>query len=139
VDEDANIDLTAKRIAWGKFFNAGQTCITADYILAHKNIRDKLVESLRKYLTQFYGDEPKNSKSFARVISKDHTKRLANLFNMGKVVIGGKSDVETNYIAPTVIVDPDLNSELMTDEIFGPVLPIVSVNSVEEAIQFMYV
>jgi aldehyde dehydrogenase (NAD+) len=94
VDEDANIDLTAKRIAWGKFFNAGQTCITADYILAHKNIRDKLVESLRKYLTQFYGDEPKNSKSFARVISKDHTKRLANLFNMGRVVIGGKSDVE---------------------------------------------
>jgi acyl-CoA reductase-like NAD-dependent aldehyde dehydrogenase len=137
VDEDANIDLTAKRIAWGKFFNAGQTCITADYILAHKNIRDKLVESLRKYLTQFYGDEPKNSKSFARVISKDHTKRLANLFNMGRVVIGGKSDVETNYIAPTVIVDPDLNSELMTDEIFGPVLPIVSVNSVEEAIQFI--
>ncbi len=92
MDEDANIDLAAKRIAWGKFFNAGQTCITADYILAHKNIRDELVEALRKYIKQFYGDEPKNSKSLARVISNDHTYRLAILFNMGKVVIGGQSD-----------------------------------------------
>lgn len=99
VDEDANIDLAAKRIVWGKFFNAGQTCITADYILAHKNIRDKLVDALQKYITQFYGDEPKNSKSLARVISKDHTKRLANLFKMGKVVIGGQSDIEVRGIA----------------------------------------
>lgn len=137
VDRSADIALAAKRIAWAKFFNCGQACITVDYILVHKDVHDQLAEALKNQIREFFGADPKKSDSFARVISKDHVKRLAELFKMGNVICGGESDVEDRYIAPTIITDPKLDSLLMQDEIFGPVLPLVKVDSVDAAIQFI--
>eukprot|EP01122_Echinamoeba_exundans_P003704 TRINITY_DN1377_c0_g1_i1.p1 TRINITY_DN1377_c0_g1~~TRINITY_DN1377_c0_g1_i1.p1 ORF type:complete len:519 (-),score=124.33 TRINITY_DN1377_c0_g1_i1:8-1564(-) len=137
VDRDVDVRLVAKRLAWAKFFNCGQVCITADYVLAHTDIHDQLVEALKLQIREFFGSDPKKSESYARIISKDHAKRLSDLFKMGNVECGGEADVEERYVAPTVITNPKLDSLLMQDEIFGPVLPIVKVDSHEAAIQFV--
>jgi len=137
VDDDVEIALAARRVAWGKFFNCGQTCITADYILAHKDIEQELIEHLVKYIKQFYGEDPQKSKDFARIISAQHVRRLKALFSQGEVMCGGKADEKDNYIAPTIIRNPKMDGELMNDEIFGPVLPVVTISSVDEEIEFM--
>ncbi|PRP88750.1 aldehyde dehydrogenase [Planoprotostelium fungivorum] len=134
VDSNIDLDLTARRIAWGKFFNCGQTCIGVDYVLAHESIVPSLVEKLREHIENFYGSDAKTSKSYCRIISKDHAVRLSKLFDDGKVVYGGTADPEERYVAPTIILEPRENSLLLTDEIFGPVLPIVSVKNIDEAI-----
>ncbi|KYR01862.1 aldehyde dehydrogenase [Tieghemostelium lacteum] len=137
VDKDVDIKLAAKRIMWGKCWNAGQTCIGLDYLLVHKSILDPFIEECKLVLKEFYGDDIKQSNSYARIISKDAVNRLQKLLAMGKVVVGGDVDVETRYISPTIIIEPDLESKLMKDEIFGPVLPIVTWENVDEVIQFI--
>eukprot|EP00164_Ancoracysta_twista_P003785 GFYU01005073.1.p1 GENE.GFYU01005073.1~~GFYU01005073.1.p1 ORF type:complete len:571 (+),score=152.62 GFYU01005073.1:112-1713(+) len=137
VDSTADIELAAKRIAWGKWFNCGQTCIGVDYVLAHEKIKKQLMESVKKYALQFYTDAPKSCPSYNRVISEAACKRLAGLLDGVKIYHGGDVDLSTKYISPTIIDEPPLSSEIMKDEIFGPVLPVLSVKSVDDALDFI--
>lgn len=135
VDSTIDLDFAAKRICWGKFFNNGQTCLGVDYILVEDGVHDRLVAALTRTIREFYGEDPKQSASYGRVISTAAATRLARLFEQGRVVTGGEADVANKYIAPTVICDPVADSELMNDEIFGPILPIVRVPSIATAIR----
>jgi len=140
VDKDVDLAVAARRIAWGKFFNGGQTCTAPDYVLVHADIKDAFLEQLRTTIKNFYGDEPKNSPDYCRIINERHCQRLANLLeaDRGKVFIGGQVIVPEKYIAPTVLVDVDpKSSPVMQDEIFGPLLPVITVASVHEAILFI--
>ncbi len=137
VDASANIAVAARRIAWAKYVNAGQTCVAPDYVLAHKSIANELVEAIRTSITEFYGADPHASKDYSRVISPKHFSRLTSLISSGKVAIGGQSEQAERYIAPTVLVDVDQNSPVMQEEIFGPILPVLEVGSIDEAIGFV--
>ena len=137
VHASADLDVAARRIAWGKWLNAGQTCVAPDYVLVEKSVETALVDRIRRVIGEFYGDDPKISGSYGRIVSERHFDRLSGLMNGGRVVIGGDTDRNDRYIAPTVITDVDLESPLMNEEIFGPLLPIVPVNSVREAISFV--
>ena len=129
IDETANIILTAKRIVWGKFVNAGQTCIAPDYILAHKNIKSQFINFLKDEINLAYGENPELSPDYARIINDKNWERLTAMLSENKIIIGGQNNAETNFIAPTLIDEPSLNSLVMKDEIFGPILPILSYES----------
>ncbi len=137
VDRGVNIKRTARRICFGKFFNAGQTCIAPDYLLVHEEDKDAIVAQLQEVIHKWYGDDPRKSSSYARIISNAHYQRLVSLFKGGKILSGGVVDEATRYISPTIIADVDLKSPLMKDEIFGPVLPVITYKNIEEAIQFI--
>jgi aldehyde dehydrogenase (NAD+) len=126
VDETAKIELTARRIVWGKFINAGQTCIAPDYILVHKIVKQKLVDALKSEIKKAYGNDIKNSPDFARIINLKNWERLTNYLAGQHITFGGDSDKDSLFITPTLIDEPDLKSDLMQNEIFGPLLPIIS-------------
>ncbi|TRX41477.1 aldehyde dehydrogenase [Flavobacterium restrictum] len=126
IDETANLKLAAKRIVWGKFINAGQTCIAPDYILIQKNMKSHFISYLQNEITKAYGENPKLSPDFARIVNEKNWLRLVNRITPEKVVFGGQSDIEDCYIAPTIIEENDLESLLMEEEIFGPILPILT-------------
>jgi len=126
VDEPANLPLAAKRIVWGKFLNAGQTCIAPDYILAKAEIKEKLIGYLKKEITAAYGENPELSEDFPRIINDKNWHRLVNMIDDTKVVFGGNRNLENRYLAPTIIDEPAAESVLMAEEIFGPILPILS-------------
>ena len=134
VDKDIKIDETAKRIVWGKFFNAGQVCIAPDYLLVQKEIKEELIEKIKYYIHDFYGKDPKKSSSFARIINERHFDRICKFFSEGKIIEGGSFDKKDLYIAPTLIDDVSLNFKVMKEEIFGPVLPILEYKDQKEAI-----
>lgn len=135
VDASADLDVTARRIAWGKFYNTGQTCVAPDYVLAHAAIHDALVDKIRDCVHQFYGQDPKASPDYGRIVSHKHHDRLSKLIpDSGRIVIGGDGDRETRYLAPTILRDVPLDSPVMQDEIFGPILPIIEVTDHDEAI-----
>lgn len=129
VDETANLKLAAKRIVWGKFINAGQTCIAPDYILVQKDMKNKFVGYLKDEITAAYGSNPKESPDFARIVNSKNWSRLTSMIEPEKVVFGGQTDAESCYIAPTLIEEFNLDSLIMEDEIFGPLLPILSYES----------
>ncbi len=137
VHESAHLETTARRIAWGKFNNAGQTCISPDYVLVDAQIHDKLVALLVKTIESFYGAEPQANHDFSRIINERHHARLTNLLDSGKVAIGGKSDVDDLYIAPTVLTDVSPGSPVMSEEIFGPILPVLKTAGSQAAIDFI--
>ena len=139
VAADADLAVAARRIAWGKFLNAGQTCIAPDYVLADESIRDRLVDSIGQAIESFYGRDPRATRDFGRIVNERHHDRLTALLSGagGVVAVGGEHDRDDCYVAPTVIVDPDPESALMSQEIFGPILPVVSVASVDEAINLV--
>ena len=137
IDESVNLKTACERVAWGKFFNAGQTCVAPDYALVHRKSKDAFVAGLKAALGRFYGQNPQMSPDYTRIISDRHMQRLVSLTSGGRVVIGGECDLKTRYFAPTVLTDVDLGSPLMTEEIFGPLLPIVEVDSVDAAIAFV--
>ena len=126
VDETANLQIAAKRIVWGKFINAGQTCIAPDYILVHQKSKAQFIKYLKEEITQAYGDNPEISPDFARIINAKNWTRLVEMIESDKVIFGGKFNSETNYLAPTLIEENNLDSLIMQDEIFGPLLPIVT-------------
>ncbi|MDG2431690.1 aldehyde dehydrogenase [Flavobacterium sp.] len=126
VDETANLKLAAKRIVWGKFINAGQTCVAPDYILVHASVKAKLIDYLKEEITLAYSANPETSPDFARIVNHKNWERVKALIEPGKVVFGGKTAAETFYIAPTLIEEFDIDSAIMQEEIFGPVLPIVT-------------
>ncbi|MDP5231266.1 MAG: aldehyde dehydrogenase [Cellulophaga sp.] len=132
VDETANIDIAAKRIVWGKFLNAGQTCIATDYILVHKSVKNELIEALKKAITQFYGENIEVSADYARTVSKNHYQGLVEMLSGETILFGGEKNDADNYLAPTLVDEPKLDSALMKGEIFGPILPIISYKNEEE-------
>jgi aldehyde dehydrogenase (NAD+) len=129
VDETANLKLAARRIVWGKFINAGQTCIAPDYILVQKDIKKKFVSYMKDEITAAYGLKPEESPDFARIIDAKNWDRLVRMIEPEKVIMGGQTDEESCYISPTLIDESNLDSLIMKDEIFGPLLPILSYES----------
>lgn len=132
VDDSASIKLAAKRIAWGKFINGGQTCIAPDYILIHKSQKDAFVEAIKEVITLAYGDDPEQSSDFPRIVNTRNFERLAIMLENENILIGGKTNKNDCYIAPTLIDEPSLDSEVMKGEIFGPILPIISYETEED-------
>jgi len=132
VAADARLDYAAKRIAWGKFVNAGQACISPDYLLIDKKVKDKFLDLITKEIKSFYGDNPEKSDDFARVISSGNVSRLAGLINGGEIVTGGITDLETRYVAPTIIKNVKPGDPIMQVEIFGPVLPVIDFENFDE-------
>lgn len=135
VDERVRLKYAARRIAFGKFLNAGQTCIAPDYLLVHRDIKPRLLDELGRAVRSFYGDDPRRSRSYARIISQRHFDRLSGLLEEGDIVIGGQVDAGDLYIAPTVIDGLDWESRAMQEEIFGPILPVLSYSELGEAIE----
>src|SRR5690606_37789631 len=132
VDETAKLKLAAKRIAYGKFLNAGQTCIAPDYLLVHRNILEPFLKHLESEIKTFYSFQPESSVDFARIINKNHFDRLISLIKNENVVLGGQFDEASLFLSPTVIVNPSLDSEVMKEEIFGPILPVISYENEED-------
>ena len=137
VDESADLVAAANRITWGKFLNAGQTCIAPDYVFAHENIREELVDKIKEATNEFYGSDPKTSPDYARIVSERHLNRLTGLLDDGTVVLGGSHDTADRYLEPTILLDPSTDSAIMSDEIFGPILPILSFTDLQEVIGFV--
>jgi aldehyde dehydrogenase (NAD+) len=137
---DANIDVAAKRIAWAKFLNAGQTCVAPDYVLVEEKIEDQFLTALTEAVTTFYGDDPQQSTDYARIVNERHHDRLMKLLNDGgyeATVFGGTGDRGTRYVAPTVLAGVKPDAAVMADEIFGPILPVLTVGDADEAIRFV--
>lgn len=137
VDETADLKVTARRIIWGKFTNAGQTCVAPDYILVHERVHDELIAEFKSAIGEFYGDDPKSSTDYGRIINERHCKRLIGLLESGTVAHGGEHDISEKFIAPTLMTGVDGDSAIMAEEIFGPILPILKVASIDEAIDFV--
>ena len=137
VDESADLETAARRIVFGKFLNAGQTCIAPDYVLVHESREQKLLSALKTALSEFYGPDPKSNSDYGRIVNDRHFMRLQELMGSGQVAIGGESDRQSRYIAPTILRSVDLHSPLMAEEIFGPILPVISVPSTKAAVDFV--
>lgn len=137
VGREANIEVAAKRIAWGKFLNAGQTCIAPDYLFVHEEIKTKLLERIVFYIRKFYGDDPEKSPDYSRIVRKEAVERLAVLMRNEKIICGGEVDTETLYIAPTILDDVSPAAPVMQQEIFGPILPVMTFYDLKETISYI--
>lgn len=135
VHEDANIKLAAKRIAWGKFTNAGQTCIAPDYLYIHKNIKEQFLQQFRETTIELYGHEPLNNPNFTRIVSKRHFDRLTEFLDDGNLFMGGKSNKDKLTIEPTVLTNLTWEAPIMQDEIFGPILPVLEYSNLDDVIE----
>lgn len=134
IDADVDIETTARRIVWGKFINAGQTCIAPDYLLVDRQIKPQLLQAICRCLQEFYGDDPAQSPDYGRIVSDRHFARLAALLQDGEIVAGGQTNAADRYIAPTVLDQVDTAAPVMQEEIFGPILPVLDFSSLDEAI-----
>lgn len=132
IDETANLKLTAKRLVWGKFINGGQTCIAPDYLLIQKSVKDKFVNHFKEEVLKAYGENPKTSEDYPQIVNTRNFDRLALMLENEKFLIGGQTNRDDRYIAPTIIDEPSLDSKVMSGEIFGPILPLISYQSEEE-------
>jgi aldehyde dehydrogenase (NAD+) len=137
VDEKVNLKVAAKRIVWGKFWNAGQTCVAPDYILVHKDVKEELVTALKEVITEFYGTNPATSEDYGRIINERRYAALCKYLEQGKVVFGGDTDKATRYIGPTLLEDVSWTDSVMQEEIFGPILPIIAYNDLPHAVQMI--
>lgn len=138
IDETIDLKLVAKRLVWGKLFNAGQTCIAPDYVLVKSHIKTKLIDLLKIEITKAYGKNTKTSNDFPRIINKKNLLRLKELLKDTNMIFGGDSDERTYYLAPTLVDEPSLQSDLMTEEIFGPILPILSYETESDIESIIY-
>ena len=134
VDADVDLETAVKRIAWGKFINAGQACVAPDYILVDRQIKQPFLDLLKQKIQTFYGDDPAKSPDYGRIINQQHFSRLSSFLANGTVVTGGQVNPENRYIAPTVLDDISWDQPVMQEEIFGPILPVLSYDSLESAI-----
>ncbi|TWW01770.1 aldehyde dehydrogenase [Chitinophaga pinensis] len=137
VDEKANIQVAAKRIVWGKFWNAGQTCIAPDYILVHTKVKDELIAAMKKAIVRFFGEQPADSPDYARIISQKRLNTLQTYLTQGTVIHGGATDESKRFMAPTLLDNVSWDSPVMQEEIFGPILPVISYTTLEEAIRLV--
>jgi aldehyde dehydrogenase (NAD+) len=139
VSQKANISVAARRIVWGKFVNAGQTCIAPDYVLVERAAHDDLVAALVTSIREFYGPDPKANVDYGRIISDSHFRRLTQLLQPGERAVGGDVDATSRYIAPTVLTGVSVDDAIMREEIFGPILPVIAVDSIDAAVAFVNV
>ena len=131
---DAPMEITARRIAWGKFMNAGQTCVAPDFLLVDRRIRDRLLEALKQALREGYGEDPQKSADYGRIINHRHFNRLTDYLSAGRVVHGGQHDASELYLAPTILTDVPLQAPVMQEEIFGPILPVLEFEQLDDAL-----
>lgn len=134
---DCDLKVTARRIVWGKFLNAGQTCIAPDYVLVEASVHDALIDELKQAIVDFYGDDPQVSDDYGRIIHSQHFKRLIDMLDNQNVAFGGDFSSKDNYIGPTIVTDVETKHRLLTEEIFGPILPLVRIASANDAIDFV--
>jgi aldehyde dehydrogenase (NAD+) len=137
VHSSADLKTAARRIANGRFVNSGQICTAPDHVLVWPDVKDELVHHLVDAVHEFYGDDPQQSPDYGRIVNQKGTQRLAGLLDSGTAVVGGKADIDDRYIAPTVLVDVAWDSPIMKEEIFGPILPILEVDSVQAVVDWV--
>jgi aldehyde dehydrogenase (NAD+) len=138
VDQNTDLDIAARRIIWGKCYNAGQTCVAPDYVLAHQAIEAPLLERMKAVIKEFFGDDPQKSPDFGRIVSDRHHRRLTRLIpGSGELYAGGVADLESRYLAPTILRNVPTDAPVMADEIFGPILPVIRVTDMDHAIEFV--
>ncbi|MGE0707463.1 MAG: aldehyde dehydrogenase family protein [Planctomycetota bacterium] len=137
VSADVNVPTAARRIVWGKFFNTGQTCVAPDYVLVHRSVERPLIEAMGTALREFYGADPRQSPDYGRIINDAHHARLVGLLANAKVALGGEHDAAERYLAPTILEGVSPEHPVMQEEIFGPILPVLPVDSMDEAIAFV--
>jgi aldehyde dehydrogenase (NAD+) len=142
VDRDADLDTAARRIAWGKFLNAGQTCLAPDYILVHQEVEEQFLTKLTHVVEEFYGPDPRQSPDYGRIVNPRHRQRLTSLLDgidPARIVIGGQEDTDADdrYLAPTIVRDANWGEALMADEIFGPILAVLAVPDLDAAIDIV--
>jgi len=137
VDKDANLDLAAKRIAWGKCINAGQTCIAPDYLFVHRSVKEELLKKIAAAIGNLYGEKIRGSRYYPRIVNDQAVTRLQKLMQHGKIVYGGEVIAAEKFIAPTVIDEVQPDFPIMQEEIFGPLLPVMTFNELSEAIDFI--
>ena len=138
VDRSANLRVAARRIMWGKLMNAGQVCIAPDYVLVDETVEAELLTHMAAAIKEFYGEDPRRSPDFARIVNQRHFQRLMRLMDGGgEIYLGGESCEDELYIAPTILTKSSLDSPIMQEEIFGPILPVLTVKSTDEAIAFI--
>ncbi len=133
VDKNTNLDVSVSRIAWCKWMNAGQTCVAPDYVIVEKQYADKLVAALKQKIHAFYSSDAQQSQDYGRIINERHWQRIMGYLDGQNVVFGGSGNQEDRYIEPTLVLDPGWDSPLMQNEIFGPILPIITVDSISDA------
>jgi aldehyde dehydrogenase (NAD+) len=142
IDNTANVDKAAKRIVWGKFMNAGQICVSPDYVLIDESIKAKFIEACKKWIERYFTNQPKASDSYARIVTQKHFERLQSHLQdakslKAKVDIGGELEADSKYIAPTLVSNLIDEATLLDEEIFGPILPIVTYKTLDEAIAYI--
>jgi len=139
IDDSGNMEVKVKRLLWGKFNNCGQICVAPDYVLCSKAVESKMLPIMKRLLKDWYGEKPELSNDYCRIVSERHLDRLAGMLNKteGSVVIGGKNDYQGKFVEPTVVTGVTWDDAIMQEEIFGPILPILTVNSVDEAIKLI--
>ena len=142
VDQTADVEIAAKRIMWGKFLNAGQICIAPDYVFVHKSQYNTFITTSKKVLFDFYGENSKNSPDYTKIVNDQHHLRLIGyledaISKGSKIVHGGDSDLKSNSFEPTLITDVSEDTDLMQKEIFGPILPIILFEDINEAIDYI--
>ncbi|MFI4954928.1 MAG: aldehyde dehydrogenase family protein [Gammaproteobacteria bacterium] len=140
VDQNCDLEVAARRILFGKFYNAGQVCVAPDYVLVHEAVEETLLACMKKTLQDFYGDDPRNSPDYGRIVNDRHFQRIMQLLpGSGEIFVGGNADAQERYIAPTILRHVPIDSPVMQEEIFGPILPIFTVKNIDEAINFVNV
>ena len=139
VDNTANLKISAKRIMWGKLINAGQTCVAPDYVLAHEDIYEEFINKCINVVKEFYGQDIINNKEFGRIINEKHMTRLSNILecDKDKIVFGGDIDFEKRYISPTILKDVTTDDKVMSEELFGPILPVLKYKNMEDLKYFI--
>ncbi|MBO5844981.1 MAG: aldehyde dehydrogenase family protein [Bacteroidales bacterium] len=137
IDKDSNLSIAAKRVCLGKFINCGQTCIAPDYLFVHKEVKEEFINLLKENIISFFGIEASESENYGRIINQKQFLRLKNLLSQGEIIFGGENNEDNNYISPTLIKPYDLNSSLMQDEIFGPILPVLEFEKIESVIEYI--
>lgn len=136
-DGTGNLRTIGRRIAWGRFINAGQTCVAPDYLLVKREAKTELVEAIRRALVEFYGEDPQKSPDYGRIINRHHWVRLSSMLEGQTLILGGDSDADELYLAPTLVDEPAEDSPVMQEEIFGPILPVLSYETLDEALAFV--
>lgn len=137
VDKDVNLDYAARKIAWSKLMNAGQTCVAPDYLLVHEDIKEVFIEKLKKAFDQMLGDQPQNSPDFGRMINKKRFQAVKSYLKEGSIIYGGETNEEDLYIAPTILESVKISDKVMEEEIFGPVLPVITYRNKEEVLEWI--
>lgn len=135
IDVDCHISYTAKRLIWGKLTNAGQTCVAPDYVYVHEKVKDKLIREIKKQIKKMYGKNPLTNEKYVKIVQPHHFQRVIRFMDCGTIIHGGKYDEQSQKIEPTLIEDVDWDDLIMQEEIFGPILPILTFETLEEVVQ----